>query len=118
MSSLLISKIRKNRELTIPVDKFTFTARRPTDVEALELHRNGGASPEIAAKFVVGWAGVTSNDVVGDSSSDVLPFDADLWREWCADRPDFWAPIATKILEAYGVHATQVEEATKKSLPG
>lgn len=114
MSAALIARIKKNRELTVTVDKFKFICRRPTDIEAVDLHRTGGSSPDIAAKFVIGWEGVADKDVVSGGGSDPVVFDAELWREWCADRPDFWAPISTAVLDAYRLHADEIEAAAKK----
>ena len=113
MSRALVEKIKKQRELTVKVGAFTFTARRPTDVEAIALHRSDGAYSDIAADYVIGWSGVTELDVVRGGSSETLTWDRDLWREWCADRPDFWGPIASAVLDSYREHATRQEEVAK-----
>lgn len=104
MSKELIATIRKRRELTVKVGNITFTARRPTDVEAVSLHRNGSDYVEIARRSVSGWEGVTENDVAGGGGTDIVPFSADLWSEWLDDRPDLWQPIAHAVLEAYRLH--------------
>ena len=109
MSRELIEKIRKQRELKVTVGKFTFTARRPTDVEAIALGRSDSAFSDIAAKFVVGWEGVTEDDVVHGGNLTPLPFDAGLWVEWCNDHPAFWAPISTAVLDSYRDHAAAME---------
>ena len=113
MARDLLGKIRKRRECKVVIGRFTFTVRRPTDVEAIALHRSDSAFNSIAADFVCGWEGVTTDDLIGDKTADPVPFDAELWREWCADRPDFWGPIANAALDAYREHAQQLEEAAK-----
>lgn len=113
MASPLIARMRKQRECRVQVGKFVFIARRPTDVEALALHHAGDGLSEIARKFVVGWEGVTEDDIVGGGGSDVIAFDPDIWADWCADRPSFWEPIGTCVLEAYQEHAKAVTDAGK-----
>lgn len=109
----LIRRIRKQRELKVTVGKFVFIARRPTDVEAVELHRSSVTFADIAEKFVSGWENITEDDVLGGGGSDSVEFDADLWREWCHDRPDFWEPIASAVLESYRLHASRLETEAK-----
>lgn len=109
----LIRRIRKQRELKVTVGKFTFIARRPTDVEAVDLHRSGVSFADIAEKFVSGWEGITEDDVIGGGGSDVVEFSAELWREWCHDRPDFWEPIAAAVLQSYQLHAARLESEAK-----
>lgn len=113
MSKELVARIRRNREITVAVGKFRFTAMRPTDVEMVGLHRGDAAFSEIAQKFVTGWSGVTEDDVVGGGTADEIPFNADLWTEWCADRPDFWALISNAVLDAYRAHAEKLAGAEK-----
>ncbi len=114
MSNSLIARMRKNRELKVTVGKFVFNCRRPTDVEAIQIYRgNQSAFDQIAAEYVIGWEGVTDNDIVGGGGTDPTPFDATLWAEWCADHPEFWGPIATAVMEAYTLHRDAIEGAQK-----
>src|ERR1043166_7364319 len=105
MSNELLAKIRAQRQLKVTVGKFTFLARRPTDVEIVKLTRDGAEWYEIAAGYVNGWEGVTENDLIGGGGSDAVRFDERVWREWCADRPELWQPIATAVMKAYDAHA-------------
>lgn len=114
MSAALITRLRKQRELKVVVAGMTFIARRPTDVEMVAISRAGIDVSEIAARHVIGWDGVTENAIAGGGGSAVVPFDAELWREWLADRPDFWLPIGNAVLEAYGLHQRQMDDAAKK----
>lgn len=113
MSKALIEKLRKGREFKLAVGGFTFLLRRPTDVEAVELHRSGGSPAEVAQRFVCGWEGVKEDDLVGGGGMDPVAFDLAMWKEWVADRPDFWAPIADAVLKAYQAHAESLETVTK-----
>lgn len=112
-TAALIERMRKQRELKVTVGKFVFFARRPNDVEALELHQEESTFAAIAQRAVIGWENVVENDVVGGGGNSPLSFDEKLWREWCADRPDFWKPISERVLEAYELHAKEIEAAGK-----
>lgn len=114
MSNALITRLKKQRELKVVVGKFTFTARRPTDVEMIEIGRGGANWHALAERFVSGWDNVTEDDVVGGGGSDKPAFSAELWAEWCADRPDFWQPIANALLDAYKAHAEQLKDTAGK----
>lgn len=109
----LRAQIRKNRELKVTVGKFVFLCRRPTDVEALEIHQQGGGFALIAHRFVDGWENVVEDDIVGGATMTPIEFDRDVWQEWCADRPDFWAPIAEGVLGAYTAHSEKRESSPK-----
>lgn len=113
MSKELIAKLRKAREFEVAVGKMSFTCRRPTDVEAVEWHNRGAKFSELVRQCVVGWTGVTSDDVAHDGSSDPVPFNVDLWQEWIVDRADLWSAIATPILDSYQRHASETEERQK-----
>jgi hypothetical protein len=110
MSSALIAKLRKTREFGIEAGGFKFTARRPTDVDAIEL---GGIAPvEFVKRFVVGWS-LTELDVIPGGGPEPVAFDSELWAEWIADRPDLWEPLAIPIMDAYRKHVEQREAAAK-----
>lgn len=112
----LIAAMRKHRELKVPVGKFVFICRRPTDEEAVGLFRAGGLSNSLIARnHVVGWENVSAADMPGGDNSDPLPFDVDVWREWCADRNDFWPPIGEACMAAYNEHAEKLRDAAKNS---
>lgn len=111
MSQSLINQLRKARETKVPAGGFTFTVRRPTDTEFLE-HRELRVF-EIAQEYVIGWEGVTEADIVKGGGEDPVPFNRDLWREWCADRPDLWEPLFEAVLTAYEQHAEARKAAAK-----
>jgi hypothetical protein len=114
MSNALITRLQKQRELKVVVGKFTFTARRPTDVEMIEIGRSGVEWHGMAERFVTGWEGVSEDDIIGGGGSDKPAFTLALWAEWCADRPDFWEPIASALLDAYKAHAAHLKDTAGK----
>ena len=111
MSQSLIAQIKKARQRRVEVGGFTFIVRRPTDTEFVAHYEL--RIYEIAQEYVVGWEGVTEADIVNGGGEDAVPFDADLWREWCADRPDLWEAIFTAVLQAYEQHVEQRQAAVK-----
>lgn len=113
MSKELLAQIKKSREFTIEFDKNIFTARRPTDVEAVQISAMKMDYSEIATQFVIGWKGVTENDILGNGGSDEIPFSQELWAEWCADSPRFWKRIGTAVMEQYVAHSKKNEEMQK-----
>lgn len=110
MSQELIERIQKARALRVQADGFVFHARRPSDAEAAAL---AGASLEPLAfvrRFVTGWEGVRERDVVADGGDAAAPFSPELWQEWIADRPEFWAPLSSAIIGAYTAHAQRLAD--------
>ncbi len=110
MSKVLIERMRKQRELEVKVGNFTFIARRPTDAQLIEVGRN----IDLCEKFVIGWNGVTENDIIGGGGTDPIPFSAALWAEMYGDHPEFWEPIAAAILAAYQAHAASAAETSPR----
>jgi hypothetical protein len=112
MAHPLIDKIRKARQQTVTCDKFGFVIRRPTNLEMLKL--KGRADQEtLLRQFVVDWTGVSGLDIYGGGTGDPVPFDADLFVEWIADRPHYWEPITQAIVDAYQQHEQQLGEQLK-----
>lgn len=110
MSAALIAKLRKAREFTVEVGGHKFTARRPTDVDAIELA--GIAPVEFVRRFVIGWD-FAELDVIPGGGPDPVTFDPELWAEWISDRPDLWEPLAIPIMDAYKRHVDEREAAAK-----
>jgi hypothetical protein len=118
MTQSIAARMRKNRELKVTIGKFTFTCRRPTDVEAAAIYRNNESYAEVTRQFVIGWDNVTEDDLVGGGTQTLVPFERDAWNEWCPDHPEFWPVIANAILDAYKLHRDREDEARKNSEPG
>ena len=84
----LADKLRRAREFPVEVGGYTFTVRRPTDLEMFEL--KGSVS-----------------------AGRLLPFDADACAEWLADRPDLLGPIVSALLDRYAQHTEALGVAAK-----
>lgn len=114
MSKQLLERLRKSREIRIEVGHRTFIAMRPTDLEMVGLHRLvGEAQVRRALDFVVGWSGVTEDDIVGGATMDPVKFDPELWAVYSADHSEIWNPIADKIFEAYNAKIGAEADAAK-----
>ena len=113
MSRELIAKLRKAREFDVVIGRMTFTCRRPNDDDAVKWFNGGADLSDLTLRNVIGWSGVTEDDVIGNGSSDPVPFHIDLWKEWVADRSDFWQPIAEKLIDAYRAHDEKIKERAK-----
>ena len=110
--SVLADKIRKSRESQVQAGGFSFTIRRPTDMDMLEF--NKVKTTAFLIKFVVGWDGVTELDLIPGGDGHPAHFDEDACAEWFADRPDLMVPVVNAIVEAYQSHKSKVGEAEKK----
>lgn len=107
----LAEKLRKAREKQVEVGGFTFTVRRPTDVEAIRLRQGVELSDLLG--FVVGWHGVRELDLIPGGDPHPLPFDAEVAREWLADRPDLLNPLIDAVIDTYRAHVKALEDAAK-----
>jgi hypothetical protein len=102
MSKALIEKLRKAREFGVAVNGNTYTVRRPTHADVINLPAANAI--DFVHRFVVGWD-LTEMQVVPGGGPDPVPFDPELWSAWVDDRPDVWEPIAKALLDAYRLHA-------------
>ena len=111
----IATRMRKARQSTVKIDKYTFTIIRPTDVEAGRLWSDDSYAdmPSVAKKFTVGWEGVTEANLLVSGGSDPVEFERDAWEAWCDDNQDFWKPLWTAILESYQSHQKRREDAGK-----
>lgn len=109
--SALLEKLRRAREVRVPVGGYTFTVRRPTDVEWIELRDR----PLVRAvlPFVVGWEGVKEIDLIPGGDPHPVPFNADVCTEWLIDRIDLLPEIVEAFVKAYEDHLAQRGTAEK-----
>lgn len=107
----LISRIRKAREIRIEAGGVKFIARRPTDLDMMEMR--GQIDARKLIPFVVGWEGVTEGHLLNGGDPHPLPFDAGACAEWLADRPDLLSTICEQLIAAYAEHAQALEAARK-----
>lgn len=109
--SALAEKLRKAREVRVEVGDFTFTVRRPTDLEMIELNKaNAGRA---ILPFVVGWGGVTELAMLGTGAPHPVDFDADACAEWLEDRIDLLSEIVNAVFKAYEDHQKKLADAVK-----
>lgn len=110
--SALADKIRKAREKAVEVGGFSFTIRRPTDVEMVEFA--GTKKAESLLKFVVGWDRVKEIDLIPGGDPVPAKFDAEACQEWLTDRSDLFPEVINAIIESYQAHKVAVGDAEKK----
>lgn len=109
--SVLVEKIKRAREFQIESGGFTFTVRRPTDLEWIELRERSMARAVIP--FVVGWSGVKELDLIPGGDPHPLPFNADVCTAWLEDRIDLLPPLVEGIVNAYQEHIRARSDAEK-----
>lgn len=105
----ILRGMRRSRDRDVTVGKYTFTIRRPRKYDLAEMHESKASTYDMACRFVVGWKGVTEADLVPAGGSDAVAFDSSIWEEWLADRPDFWEPIRTALMQSIVDHSEQLE---------
>ncbi|MFA5941416.1 MAG: hypothetical protein WC809_18845 [Sinimarinibacterium sp.] len=116
--SELTNRLRKAREFKLTAGGLNLLLRRPTDAEMVDQAEVGFQSYRFAQRFVVGWEGVTENDIYRNSNGDALEFDSADWAAWVADRKDLWDPICDALLATYRAHAEELKTTAKNSTPG
>lgn len=109
--SSLAEKMRIARQKTVPVGKYTFIVRRPTDLEMLAFQRD--RRPESLLQYVVGWDAVTEADLLPGGDPHPVPFAPDVCVEWLADRMDLFGPVTSAVVSAYEDHVKAKDAATK-----
>jgi len=114
--SRLAEKIRKLRQITVPIEgkDYAFVVSRPTEIDVQEL-RAAGAIPArlLVERFVVGWEGVREMDIIPGGDPHPIEFDREACVEWLSDDVPLLQHLLTKILEAYGTWHEQREAAEK-----
>lgn len=117
MSQLLIDKIRKARESQLIAGGYTFTIRRPTDMEVADMKNKQIKQGDIMHNYVVGWS-LLESDLIPGGSGVKIDFDADLFIEWVSDRPDLWNDIVQGILDLYDTHRHKLDDELGKQGAG
>ncbi len=107
----LTEKLRAARLSKLDLDGQAYTLRRPTDAEATAL--SGTSALDLVGRFVVGWDHTELSLGIPGGTGAAVPFDAELWREWIADKPELWPPLTAAIVSAYVAHAAKREDAAK-----
>ncbi len=110
--SALSARIRRSREIAIPVGGHVFTVLRPTPIEREEGVRTLGPSRWVLS-LVIGWEKVTEADMLPGGDPHPLPFDADACAEWLSDRPDLFAAVADGVVKAFTAYAEKLDASLK-----
>lgn len=113
MSQLLIDKIRKARLSDVKAGAITFTVRRPTDLEMLDINREGISKSDLLSRFVVDW-NAKEIDLIPGGVPTSVDFSSELFMEWVADNPEVWGPIIEAVINGYRQHQEAMDEALKK----
>ena len=101
MSKSLVDKLMRARERNVVVGSRTYTIRRPTDAEALQMQ--GQDAIDFVRRFVVGWD-LAECDLTPGGGPEKVPFDAELWKAWVDDHPELWIPLATEVINDFKKH--------------
>lgn len=109
----LLKKMRRARESNVDAGGYTFTIRRPTDLEIAEMSGRATLQIDLVRDFVVGWKGVKEIDLVPGGTGVEVEFDLSVYREWIVDRPELWADISTAVMQAYQSYRETRGEAAK-----
>lgn len=109
--SVLSEKIRRAREIRVPVGGKTFIILRPTTLDMIDLQ--GKTAARAIMPHIIGWEGVTSLDLYPGGDAIPVPFDADACAEWLSDRVDLLGPIAQAAVDAYDAHRQRIEDDAK-----
>lgn len=88
--------------MRIDVGGFTFTVRRPTDIEMIALQGTGTVARLLP--FVIGWDGVKEIDIIPGGDPHPVKFDRETCDEWLSDRPDLLGPLVEQIMDLYRSH--------------
>lgn len=107
----LIDKMRRAREFSVAAGGYTFTLRRPTDLEWIEIAGQGQARAVLP--FVIGWEGVKESDLLPGGDPHPLPFDATACQEWLADRVDLLPNLLDAFVKSYEGHLQARTDAAK-----
>lgn len=111
----LAEKIRKARESTVAVGGHSFTVRRPTELETIEIRISDQGRGRAVLPFIVGWGDTVTALAIGVPGGDAHPlaFDPAVRDEWLTDRLDLLQPLADALFAAVAAHAAQREDAKK-----
>lgn len=109
--SKLAEKIRRARERVVPdIDGHTYTIRRPTDEDV--LFGKVGPGLGMVRAYVIGWD-FKELDLVPGGGPEAVPFDAEAWGEWVADKPAVWDRLSDAIVGLYKEHVATLEADAK-----
>ena len=110
--SALLDKLRRAREFKVDTGGFSFTLRRPTDVEWLEITGQSNTARAVLP-FIVGWEGVKELDLIPGGDPHPLAFDSAVCQEWLTDRIDLLPALLDAFVKSYEGHLQARSDAAK-----
>jgi hypothetical protein len=110
--SALLEKLKRAREFKVDAGGYSFTLRRPTDVEWMEI-ASGQSTARAVLPFVIGWDGVKELDLIPGGDPHPLAFDGEVCREWLADRIDLLPALLDAFVKSYEAHLQARGDAAK-----
>ena len=114
----LLLRMRKARETVFDIDEYRFTIIRPTIKQMVNHKVDGYSQLDLAESYVINWqksdgSPILQTDILKGSTTDPAPFSRELWREWLADKPEWWSAIGKAVMDAYNNHSSHKEETAK-----
>lgn len=109
----LVERLRAAREARVDVGPGKqLRLRRPLEAH---MHKLREITVERVAEHVVGWEGVTEQDLLppGVGGSDAAEFSPELIVEVLADKPDWAQAAVAKLVEMVNAHFAAKGEAAK-----
>jgi hypothetical protein len=117
-ASVLLEKRQKFREQWVDLEDAGpagkgVRVRRPLLSGALTLQRK--TVLDAVCECSVDWRGFREADLLPSGAEDAVPFDAALFRDVVADRPDWLAKIDNKLSAAIGAYAEELKDSLGNS---
>lgn len=122
----VLAQRKKGREKSVPLgDGLSAVITRPPEAHwpALLQFNDGKATWSVGLaevrKYVVGWDGFTEATFLGAAigSGDPIPFDAELWDDYCTDNVEAVKAVAEAILDTVVKYQEQRDAVAKNSSP-
>ena len=117
-AQILIARLLAQREVRVELEPGkAVILRRPPRAEIGKF--TGGITVKLLEEFAVRWEGVTEADVLGKAvgAEDAAPFDQALWGHVVADKPEWFAAAATRLIKAINDHLYAEAAASGNSQP-
>lgn len=92
-------KLRAARKIDIKVGDITFHGTRATPEQFSRYATNASTDAEVCRLHIDGWTGVKESDLIDGGSDEVIKFSRDDFSEAISEKPDWYKPIVSKILE-------------------
>lgn len=108
----LAARIIKSREFTFETGGFKFTLTRPTECQWIDEIAGEGSTARFLP-YIIGWEGVNESDVIASGDPLPLKFDAEVCKEWMADRSDLYGPIIGAINKEFNAHVVKRGDTAK-----